>query len=127
MFYYGFCFMHCDHVPCIPKICIHEAFMNIHVVSKFQLSTLNRFFTYKKFESSSVLSKTMEVRARRTKSQLLCNVFFSVETKGAFRLDAKQREATRSNQNLTSSTARERLQPLATFASSCATALACRL
>ena len=34
---------------------------------------------------------------------------------------------TRSNQNLTSSTARERLRPLATFASSCATALACRL
>ena len=34
---------------------------------------------------------------------------------------------TRSNQNLTSSTARERLQPVATFASSCATALACRL
>ena len=34
-----------------------------------------------------------------------------VRTKGAFRLDAKQREATRSNQNLTSSTARERLKP----------------
>ena len=46
--------------------------------------------------------------------------------KGAFRLDAKQHEATQSNQNLTSSTARERLRPLATFASSCATALACR-
>ena len=46
--------------------------------------------------------------------------------KGAFRLDAKQREATQSNQNLTSLTARERLRPLATFTSSCATALAYR-
>ena len=41
--------------------------------------------------------------------------------KGAFRQDSKQHEVTRSNQNLTSSTARARLQPVATFASSCAT------
>ena len=34
---------------------------------------------------------------------------------------------TRSNQNLSSSTARKRLQLVATFASSCATALACKL
>ena len=50
-----------------------------------------------------------------------------ITTKGAFRQDAKQRKATRSNQNLTSSTARERLQPVATFASSCTTSLASRL
>ena len=34
---------------------------------------------------------------------------------------------TQSNQNFLSSTACERLQPVATFASSCATSLACRL
>ena len=65
----------------------------------------------------------MQIEAKQSTNDVItCH-----KSKGAFRLDAKQREATQSNQNLTSSTARERLRPLATFASSCATALACRL
>ena len=62
-----------------------------------------------------------------TKTSITWFLLCVFEIKGEFRLDAKQREATQSNQNLTSSTARERLRPLATFASNCATALACRL
>ena len=65
------------------------------------------------------------------------SILLSVDQKASLQVHLKRklstwyvwtgREATRNNQNLTSSTARERMQPVATFASGCATSLACRL